>query len=85
MELSKTIHEGLVITGDPRFPALKLIKPEGKGSVPEKLRGVYTSVKAAKDHIDIILKERKANAPKDKPARGSKQVRTGNDNGSVPA
>lgn len=57
MELSKTMYEGFVISGDPRFPALKLIKCEGQGSVPKLLRGVYTSVKSATDHIDLVLKD----------------------------
>lgn len=55
MELSKTIYEGFVITGDPQFPALKHIRCEGKGSVPKLLRGKYTSIKAAKDDIIRVL------------------------------
>jgi hypothetical protein len=86
MALAQMTHEGYVITGDPQFPALKVIKPEGKGSVPKALRGMYTSFQAAKDHIDQTKpEEREANAPEANTTTRDEQVRERPDNGGIPA
>lgn len=47
-------YEGYVIAGNKDFPALKRITREGAGTVPEVLRGLYTSFQAAKDDIDFL-------------------------------
>lgn len=73
MPSPRVAHEGYIITGDPRFPAQKVILPEGKGSVVKELRGMFTSVQIAKDTIDLYLiaQERK----KQEAAEASKQKR----------
>lgn len=47
-------YNGFVIEGDKTF-GMKLIKPQGRGSVPASLRGSYTSFGQAMRAIDTVL------------------------------
>lgn len=55
MPVVSLTHKGYIITQDPKFPAQKKIKFEGKGSVPAVLDGQYTNFAIAKEAIDLYL------------------------------
>lgn len=58
MSTATMTHEGYRIVGEKKFPAMKRIQADGKGSVPKELTGLYTSFTDAKDAIDRVLKLR---------------------------
>ena len=52
MSVATQTHGGYLIRGDKNFPAMKRILPDGKGSVPQELTGIYTGFREAKEAID---------------------------------
>lgn len=45
-------HRGYHINTDPTYPTMKKVEAIGRGSVHLSLRGLFTSLKIAKDTID---------------------------------
>ena len=85
MSTAQLTYEGYKLTSHKSYPAMKIITPEGgRGSVPEELRGGYTSFQAAKDHIDALqLKKKRAkDDAKAKQTSRDEHLREGDDNGS---
>ncbi len=76
-------YKGYILTGAAEFPSMKRIVHDGKGSVPNDLKGLYTSFRNAMEAIDNYRPKPKgkANASKKHEASGDEQVHKGADNG----
>jgi len=54
-------YKGYSIASDVKSPMLKIIKPIGRGSVPTRLKGRFTSETEARRAIDLVPVKKKGN------------------------